>query len=82
MKTLVNTLMMVAAGTVALGSMAYGQTTLKAGIPFEFHVSGATLPAGTVYRHTEHSRRRERYSAAEREHRARRAGCQRSDGFL
>jgi hypothetical protein len=46
MKTLVNRLTMFAAATLALGTMAYGQT-VKAEIPFAFRTANATLPAGT-----------------------------------
>jgi hypothetical protein len=46
MKTLVNRIVMVAAGALILGTMAYGQTEMKATIPFPFRTSISTLPAG------------------------------------
>jgi hypothetical protein len=46
MKSFTNRLVIFAASAVALGTMAYGQTTMKAEIPFAFHTSNATLPAG------------------------------------
>ena len=46
MKTLVNRIVLFTAGAVILGSMAYGQTPMKANIPFAFHAAGTTLPAG------------------------------------
>ena len=47
MKTLTNRLMLFAAATVLSGTMAYGQTQMKAEIPFAFRTANATLPAGT-----------------------------------
>src|SRR5258708_6768372 len=47
MKSFTNRLAVFAASAVVLGTMAYGQTTMKADIPFAFHTSNATLPAGT-----------------------------------
>jgi len=46
MKTLANRLVMFAASAVVLGTMAYGQTNLKAEVPFAFRTASATLPAG------------------------------------
>src|SRR4051812_3534242 len=45
MKTLANRLI-VAVSALVLGSAAYGQTDLKAHIPFPFQTANATLPAG------------------------------------
>jgi hypothetical protein len=45
MKSFINRLVVFAASTVVLGTMAYGQT-LKAEIPFAFHTANASLPAG------------------------------------
>jgi hypothetical protein len=47
MKTLANRLVMFAASAVVLGTMAYGQTKMKAEIPFAFSTVNATLPAGS-----------------------------------
>jgi hypothetical protein len=46
MKSFINRLVMFAASAVVLGTMAYGQTTMNAAIPFAFHTANATLPAG------------------------------------
>lgn len=46
MKSLVNRIAMLAAGALVLGTMAYGQTEMKAQIPFAFHTSMSSLPAG------------------------------------
>jgi hypothetical protein len=46
MKSFTNRLATFAASAVVLGTMAYGQTTMKAEIPFAFHTANATLPAG------------------------------------
>ena len=52
MKTLANRLVMFAASTVVLGTMAYGQPQMKAEIPFAFSAGNATLPPGSylIYR--------------------------------
>ena len=47
MKTLANRLVVFAASAVVLGTMAYGQTNMKAEIPFAFRTANATLRAGT-----------------------------------
>jgi hypothetical protein len=47
MKTLANRIVLFAAAAVVLGSTAYGQTTMKADIPFAFHAANTTLPAGS-----------------------------------
>ena len=54
MKSFTNRLVMFAASAVVLGTMAYGQTTMTAAIPFAFSTSNAKLPAGnyTVNRMT------------------------------
>ena len=46
MKSFTNRLVMFAASAVVLGTMAYGQSTMNAAIPFAFHTANATLPAG------------------------------------
>jgi hypothetical protein len=46
MNTLVKKIMTVAAGAMVIGTMAYGQTVMKAQIPFAFRTTGSTLPAG------------------------------------
>ena len=46
MKSFTNRLVTFAVSAIVLGTMAYGQTTLNASIPFAFHTSNATLPAG------------------------------------
>ncbi|MDP9170957.1 MAG: hypothetical protein M3N54_10100 [Acidobacteriota bacterium] len=54
MKTLANRVILLAASALALGSVAYGQTALKADIPFAFRASNTTMPAGsyTFYQDT------------------------------
>jgi hypothetical protein len=47
MKTLANRIMMFAAGTLVLGTMAYGQAQLTVTIPFAFRTANTTLPSGT-----------------------------------
>jgi hypothetical protein len=47
MKTIANRILVIAASVIALGTVAYGQTTMTAAIPFAFHAAQATLPAGT-----------------------------------
>jgi hypothetical protein len=47
MKSFTSRLAIFAASAVVLGTMAYGQTTLNAEIPFTFQTSNATLPAGS-----------------------------------
>jgi hypothetical protein len=46
MKSFANRLAKFAASAVVLGTMAYGQTTMNAAIPFAFHTANSTLPAG------------------------------------
>lgn len=46
MKSLVNRIAMMAASALVLGTMAYGQTEMKAQIPFAFHTVSGTLSAG------------------------------------
>jgi hypothetical protein len=46
MKSFTSRLAIFAATAVVFGTMAYGQTTLNADIPFTFQTSNATLPAG------------------------------------
>jgi hypothetical protein len=47
MKSFTSRLAMFAASAFVLGTMAYGQTSMKAEIPFAFHTTNAVLPAGT-----------------------------------
>ena len=47
MKTIANRIIVIAASVIALGTVAYGQTTMTAEIPFAFRAASATLPAGT-----------------------------------
>jgi hypothetical protein len=47
MKTIANRIVVIAAGAIALGTVAYGQTHMTAEIPFAFHTAAGTLPAGT-----------------------------------
>lgn len=51
MKTLANRLIMLAASAAGIG-MAYGQTQMKAEIPFSFRIANETLPPGNymIYR--------------------------------
>ena len=46
MNTLTNRIAMFAASAVVLGTLAYGQTTMKADVPFDFRTPSGTLPAG------------------------------------
>jgi hypothetical protein len=46
MKSIVNRLFVVAAAALSLGTFAYGQTTLKADVPFAFAVPGGPAQAG------------------------------------
>jgi hypothetical protein len=46
MKTLINRIVMLATGAMVLGTLAYGQTEMKATIPFPFRTAISTLPAG------------------------------------
>jgi hypothetical protein len=46
MKSFTNRLAIFAASAVVLGTMAYGQTSMNAEIPFAFHTANASLPAG------------------------------------
>jgi len=46
MKSIANRLFVVAAVALSLGTFAYGQTTLKADIPFAFAVPGGPAQAG------------------------------------
>jgi hypothetical protein len=47
MKSFTNRLAVFVVSAVALGTMAYGQSPMKAEIPFAFHTANASLPAGT-----------------------------------
>jgi len=47
MKTIANRIIVIAASVIALGTVAYGQTTMTAEIPFAFRTASTTLPAGT-----------------------------------
>jgi hypothetical protein len=47
MKTIANRLIVIAASTIAFGTVAFGQTRMTAEIPFAFHTVNGTLPAGT-----------------------------------
>jgi hypothetical protein len=47
MKTIANRLIVIAASAFALGTLAFGQTSLTAQIPFAFRTAGGNLPAGT-----------------------------------
>jgi hypothetical protein len=46
MKTLANRIVVVMAGAIVWGSVAYGQTEMKANIPFAFRTAISSLPAG------------------------------------
>ena len=46
MKSLVNRVVILAASAMVLGTMAYGQTEMKAQIPFAFHTTSGNFPAG------------------------------------
>jgi hypothetical protein len=42
-----NRMIVFAAGVIAFGTVAFGQTRMTAEIPFAFHTVSGTLPAGT-----------------------------------
>src|SRR5580693_78760 len=42
-----NRMIVFAAGVIAFGTVAFGQTRMTAEIPFAFHTASGTLPAGT-----------------------------------
>jgi len=46
MKNIANRLFLFAASALSLGTVAYGQTTLKADVPFAFRMAGGTAAAG------------------------------------
>jgi hypothetical protein len=46
MKSLVSRVVMLAASAMVLGTMAYGQTEMKAQIPFAFHTTSGSFSAG------------------------------------
>ena len=46
MKNIANRLSVFAAVALFCGTVAYGQTTLKANVPFGFRIPGGTVPAG------------------------------------
>jgi hypothetical protein len=47
MKTIANRLIVIAASTIAFGTVAFGQVRMTAEIPFTFHTANGALPAGT-----------------------------------
>jgi hypothetical protein len=47
MKTIANRLIVFAASAFALGTVAFGQTSMTAEVPFAFHTVTGVLPAGT-----------------------------------
>ncbi len=47
MKSIANRLVLFGATALFLGTAAYGQTALKADIPFAFRIPGGVAPAGT-----------------------------------
>ncbi len=46
MKSITNRLFLFAATALFLGTTAYGQTTMKADVPFAFRIPGSVAPAG------------------------------------
>src|ERR1700722_8957077 len=46
MKTITNRLFAFAATAVFLGATAFGQTTMRADVPFAFHITGGGVDAG------------------------------------
>jgi hypothetical protein len=46
MKTITNRLFVFAATAVFLGTTAFGQTTMRADVPFAFHITGGGVDAG------------------------------------
>jgi hypothetical protein len=46
MKSIANRLFLFAAAALSLGTVAYGQTTLKADVPFAFRMPGGPTAAG------------------------------------
>jgi hypothetical protein len=53
MKSIINRLFVFAATAVFLGTTAFGQTTLRADVPFAFHVPGGGVDAGNYVIHLE-----------------------------
>ena len=53
MKSITNRLFVFAATAVFLGTTAFGQTTLRADVPFAFHVPGGGVDAGNYAIHLE-----------------------------
>ncbi len=47
MKTIANRIFQCAAGAALLTASAFAQTNMTANIPFAFHASGVSMPAGT-----------------------------------
>jgi hypothetical protein len=55
MKSITNRLFAFAATAVFLGTTAFGQTTLRADVPFAFHVPGGGVAAGNYVIHLENA---------------------------
>jgi hypothetical protein len=53
MKSITNRLFVFAATAVFLGTTAFAQTTMRADVPFGFHVSGGGVDAGNYLIHVE-----------------------------
>ena len=53
MKSITNRLFVFAATAVFFGATAFGQTTLRADVPFAFHVTGGGVDAGNYVIHLE-----------------------------
>jgi hypothetical protein len=53
MKSITNRLFAFAATAVFLGTTAFGQTTMRADVPFAFHVPGGGVDAGNYLIHLE-----------------------------
>ena len=51
MKSITNRLFVFAATAVFLGTTAFGQTTMRADVPFAFHVPGGGVDAGNYLIH-------------------------------
>jgi hypothetical protein len=55
MKSFANRFLMFTASVVAAGTLAYGQTPMKAEVPFAFTAQHTSLPAGTYQISIDHS---------------------------
>jgi hypothetical protein len=55
MRSIANRLILFAAATLSLGTVAYAQNTLRANVPFAFQIPGGPTAAGSYQVHLENS---------------------------